>query len=930
MTQARDIPTDVPARDPAAPPASSAAASGMSSFPARLARARTRARRVLWVERLWPIMLPIADVAGGVALLGLLRLPQRLPDGVHAAALLALGAGCAAWGIRRYRQGHAPDDATLDRRIEQASALQDRPLQTLLDTPVASPTDPAATQAAEALWRIHLQRTGARVGRLKAGWPRLWPVGRETSWATLALAPLLALGLLWAGGAAPGRIGAAFIPGTDDADTPRPQIHAWITMPAYAPGAPVFLDDRKGTATIPAGAVLSVTVTGLHGEPVLRARSTAKGTSLGPHGFHALDPANWSVETPLLADGALTLRGRGRVLSQWDLKVTPNPAPSVTWGPNPGAKDGEWRTRLPYKVSQPYGIASLHVEMRLTGDEHSAHPRVLSVPIPLNGHPHTAEAVATPDLSSDPWAGEDVVATLLATSDSGTGATSAPVHFRLGARTFHNPMAKALLDIRKRLALGRESRFIAGEELHGLGMTSAPMTHSPGLMIALSSVSYLLSLHEVDTTQAIDQAVGRLWYLALDVEHDRHDDIANSQADFDIQMAEEALDAQIEHMREPDGKPTRSAQQQAELQRRVQALRDAIQRKMQALVTQAMRDHSAIPAMPEMSQTGEQNLSRMMQQLQEDAANGRSADALDRLHQMEDMANQMRNATPQDIMQAARQYQARQEMHEQQAALRDLIHQQSTLLDHTQQRIEQDAASAAARQTDMDTMNDGEDLSNMSTPELLRHLGLTPPGQSNPAATQPPAAESQTPEAHEVQQHADRATQHALARALHELRNEFKTLSGKDVPALKQALSDMKAVRTALSAGQDTDAATAERKVLADLQKGGQQMRQSTRGSGKGMTIFLPSLAGSKGSGGSKPGQPDEEETPDNAGNEPRDPLGRKTGDDHAGMDSDTHVPDKAARERAREIEQELRRRDSDRTRPPEELQYLDRLLQSF
>lgn len=926
MTQESDIPATAPLRDdvPATP-------SDASSFTLRLARARLRARRVLLVERLWPIMLPIADVAGGIALLGLLRIPQRLPDGVHAAALVAIAGGCVAWGVRRYRHGTPPDDATLDRRIERASGLPDRPLQTLLDRPVHPDHDPAAVHATDTLWHIHLQRTGARVGRLHAGWPHLWPIGRETSYITLGLAPLLVVALIWAGPKAPGRIGAAFIPGTDDADTPRPQIHAWITMPSYAPGAPVFLDDRDGSATIPAGALLSVTVTGLKGEPVLRVRSATHADSIGPHAFHALDSANWSMETPLLADGKLTLRGRGRTLSQWNLRVTPNPAPMVAWGANPGAADGEWRTRLPYKVSQPYGIASLRVELRMPGDEHVAHPRVVSVPILLNGHPRSAEGVATPDLSSDPWAGEDVTGTLIATSDSGMTASSTPVRLRLGARLFRNPMAKAILDIRKRLALGRENRFTAGEELHGLGTTSAPMTHNPGLMIALSSVSYLLGLREVDTAQAVEQAVGRLWYLALDVEHDRHGDIENSQADFDIQMAEEALDAQIEHMREPGAKGEHSSQQQAELQRRVQALKDAIQRKMQALMEQAMRDHSAIPAMPEMSQTGEQNLSRMMQQLQDDAANGRSADALDKLHQMEDMAGQMRNATPQDIMQAARQFQAQQELREQREALRDLIHRQSGLLDHTQQRIEQDAAADAARQTDMDAP-DGEDLSTMSTSDLLRQLGITPPGQppAPASAKQPPSPESATPEAHEEQQHADRATQHALARALHELQKEFKTVSGKDVPAIKQALADMKTVRTALTAGKDTDAATAERKVLADLQKGGQQMRQSTRGSGKGMTIFLPALAGGKGTGGSKPGQPEDEETPDNASSEPRDPLGRKTGDGHTGMDSDTHVPDKAARERAREIEQELRRRDSDRTRSPEELQYLDRLLQSF
>nr|WP_240190207.1 DUF4175 family protein [Acetobacter sp. JWB] len=46
--------------------------------------------------------------------------------------------------------------------------------------------------------------------------------------------------------------------------------------------------------------------------------------------------------------------------------------------------------------------------------------------------------------------------------------------------------------------------------------------------------------------------------------------------------------------------------------------------------------------------------------------------------------------------------------------------------------------------------------------------------------------------------------------------------------------------------------------------------------------------------------------------------------------DDSTHIPDNVARQRAREIEQELRRRDSDRTRPQQELDYLDRLLKPF
>ncbi|MGI4957664.1 MAG: DUF4175 family protein, partial [Janthinobacterium lividum] len=63
-----------------------------------------------------------------------------------------------------------------------------------------------------------------------------------------------------------------------------------------------------------------------------------------------------------------------------------------------------------------------------------------------------------------------------------------------------------------------------------------------------------------------------------------------------------------------------------------------------------------------------------------------------------------------------------------------------------------------------------------------------------------------------------------------------------------------------------------------------------------------------------------------------KDPLGRHLASGHAGMDdgSDTHVPDVTETGRSREIEQELRRRDSDRTRPQPELDYLDRLLKPF
>ncbi|MCE2563057.1 DUF4175 domain-containing protein [Komagataeibacter sp. FNDCF1] len=899
-------------------------------LPQRLARARRQARCALWAERLWPLMLPVADTVMGVALLGLTRLPQSLPDSMHALAL----AGCATVAIyatrRQWRGVRTPTAAETDRRVEQASGLVGQPLRTLHDRPASPPTPQTAY-----LWQLHLRRTMLALGHLRGGWPRLRPPPGRWWTATPLLAALLAGGMAWSGAHAPGRIMAAFVPGMDDADTPAPQINAWITLPDYAPGAPVFLDATHDSATIPAGAQLSVTLNGLNGQPALRMHAAGQ-PGMGPHGFHALGHGSWNTQATLLASGRVTLRGRGRTLAQWNLHVTPNPAPDIAWGKNPGSQEGEWRTRLPYHAAQPYGIASIHAELVMPDSPHD----VLDVPIPLNGHPRMVDDVATPDLSQNPWAGEDVTARLVATSSSGVSATSAPVHLRIGARPFTNPLAKAILDIRKRVALHRENRVQAGRELLALGQADTMLTRRVGLLVALTSVAAVLGSGDVTDDYAISQATGRLWFLALDIEHDRHD-LDDEQADFGVQAAQEAVRQQLEHMREMGAKG-QGPDQQAELQHRMQALRDAISRKMQALAQQAMRDHSAMPAIPEMTSRGEQNLEQMMQQLQEDAAGGHNADAMRKLQQMEDMAEGMRNATPQDMVQLARQLQARQQAKELRRALRDLVSRQSQLLDHAQSRMDQDQRQAereaAGRQTDMD--EDGADLSSMSTGDLLRQLGITPPDATPPrpqAGAPPPTSE--TPEARTAQQHADRAVQHALARAVHELQREFRQAVGKDMPALDKAQTDMKAVRAALGAGKDPDAAAAEKKVLADLQQGDQQMRQSMRSQTAhgGMTVFLPMLSqengkGSHGTGGNHPASEDDEDDTDQQaeGSGDRDPLGRKTGGTHAGMDNDTHLPDQASRERAREIEQELRRRDADRTRPPEELEYLDRLLRAF
>jgi hypothetical protein len=62
-----------------------------------------------------------------------------------------------------------------------------------------------------------------------------------------------------------------------------------------------------------------------------------------------------------------------------------------------------------------------------------------------------------------------------------------------------------------------------------------------------------------------------------------------------------------------------------------------------------------------------------------------------------------------------------------------------------------------------------------------------------------------------------------------------------------------------------------------------------------------------------------------------RDPLGRLTQEGSSGGDEGENValPDQMEQGRTRAIQEELRRRGAERTRPTEELNYIDRLLQA-
>ncbi|RUT26607.1 DUF4175 domain-containing protein [Asaia sp. W19] len=892
------------------------------SLEARVSQARQRARHVLRVESAWiAVQWPLALI-GGYALSGLVRVPQSLPDTLHAFLLAGVGGGALALAARNLSRMKPPRLQAIDRRLEQKSNLRHRPLAALDDFP--------ADGDETLFWQAHMERLRQAIGPLRAGWPALsWTPRRMAGWAGFGVC--LALALVMAGSKAPSRLEAAFLPGVDDGDVALPQIEAWIDLPAYAPGAPVFLSAAASPPRIPQDATLTIHVTGARSGPHLL------GVETGDVTVRQLDPGSWSFTTHLMHSGRVSIRSRGRTVGEWQFEIEPDLPPEISWQAAPHKAEDGTTLLLPYHASQAHGIARLWAEITLPSRKDLP---ARTVPIPLKAMPTKPEGVFATDLTESLWAGEKVTIRLHAASRGGKENTSKAETVTLPARVFHNPTARALISLRHRLGLGQDSPPEAADELRALAGT-LPQDEKGSMLALLYAAA---QLDDPDADQAQGNTLGLCWAVALYLEDLATSDRETAQANLEIRAAQRAVQDQIAHMRAL-GDAGHTEEEQQELSNRLKRLKDALDQRMQALMQRSLQMGTAMPDIGETPDGGTDPASRLMRRLQSDAANGQADEALKRLEELSKMAERMRSATPQDLAQIAQQLQARARAQAQRAALHDLVRRETTLLDHVQSRL--GIGQRAAREAEQNQSGSnaaGEDVSTMPTAELLRRLGMTPPPDMDVPSPPPDAAAPAplTPEeltAQHEQRRSDHAAQRALQMVARLLNDDIKALTGKTMDGLTKADRDMKAARQALASAKDGPAETAIRQVLKDLAETGQQMTEAQKGKnhGGGPIALLPTMGtgqhaqgGGKKGGQSQESSEDDDTQGDGGDKNDRDPLGRKMGKGHSGADTDGTVPDADSREKAREIERELRRRDADRTRPQSELDYLDRLLKSY
>ena len=842
----------------------------------RLAQRRASARAVILFERVWPAIWPALGVAGLFVVLALLDLPRALPAWAHI-LLLAVSAAAVLGLLARGLAGISrPDDGAADRRLEAASGLRHRPLAVLSDRPAHD--DPEGN----ALWAEHLGRALRQIGALRVGRPSPGLARRDRRALRGGLVVALVAALVIAGADAPARLVQAFEPALRGAGAAQAtEVQAWITPPSYTRLPPVFLRPTGGAVTVPAGGHLTVSVTGGNAVPTL----LADGQTLP---FRALDAASFQVDRDLTDGGHLTIRRNGTDLVSWDLTLIADRAPVVSWSEPPGKSPRSLQLRLPWEVSHEYGVVSLQAELRLA-ERPAAAPLVIAIPLP-GGSPARARGVALQDLTAHPWAGLPVSARLVARDAPGLTGVSPEAEFVLPERDFRNPVAHALIAVRKELSLHPDDRAQAVTRLNQIMGTPEALGGDYGAFLNMAAAAFLLAFDRSD--KGVAEAQDRLWQLALHFEEGLTDRTARA-----LEMAREAAREALDRaMKDP------SDENRAELERRLKELQDAIQQHMQALLEEMKRSNDEMPFDPNAQRLDGQQMQRKADAAREAAREGRMNDAKREMAELERMLEQLRNAraggSEADQRNAQKRARGRQEM----GAVQDMIGRQGALLDRAQQR------------------------------------GGPPPDPQHAIPMQPQTVEPSAED--RAGQEADRRVQQALRRALGELMQQFGDLAGEIPSSLGDADKAMRDAAGALAEGKDADASAAEQAAIAALQKGGREMGQSMarqfgpaqpgeegEGNEDGMGQNGMALGDDPGTG--KGGLPRRGSVDRGQG---RDPLGRTYGNGSSGADeaSDVTVPDQRERQRTEAIQEELRRRGAERDRPQQELDYIDRLLKQF
>jgi uncharacterized protein (TIGR02302 family) len=368
----------------------------------------------------------------------------------------------------------------------------------------------------------------------------------------------------------------------------------------------------------------------------------------------------------------------------------------------------------------------------------------------------------------------------------------------------------------------------------------------------------------------IDSVQALLWDTALRIE-----DGKLSLAERELRALQQRLQDALANQA-PD----------AEIEKLIQELQQAIDRFLQAMMEQAMRNPADPRQRPDRNaQRVERNdLQRMLDQARQMARTGARDQAREMLQRLQEMLENLRAGQPQ--MQAG-EGEGEGEGQEMLRGLQDMMQKQQGLTDRTFRRSQQSRPGQRGQQ--------GQ------------------PGQQGRPG-QPGGQQSDGDDG----MAGDGMEQDSLRRQLGEMMRQLSERYGNIPNGFGRAERAMRDAADALQRGQGGRALRPQMDALDQLRAGARELVQQ----------MMDQMAQQQGEGegsGEDPSQVDSQSM------QARDPAGRPLNNGLNGLNSsDVNIPAEAELQRSREILDELLRRAGERFRPQLERDYIERLLKRF
>jgi uncharacterized protein (TIGR02302 family) len=843
-----------------------------------LAATLKRARWTIFWERLWPALAGFLTAAGVFLALAWLGVFLWLPPLGRAAVTILCGALAAA-ALIPFLRLRLPALRDSLNRLDHDSGVRHRPATAITDDLAVTPKDPYSL----ALWNAHVERALVAARAPKTGWPSP-QVAQHDRYAVRALVLVACVAtFVAAGGERWRRVAMAF----DWHGVVLPanfRVDAWVIPPVYTgkppivlqgihPGETAALPVQSGIMAVPVNSTLVVRSTGKADLEVTNSGgvTAAKDDTKAPAGT---EEHRFSIA----ATGSATLRGAGDDLT-WAFNAIPDTPPKIELTKDPERQE-RGSLMLSYHLEDDYGVSEAHATFARKDDSaaagETAHPLYGPPDFPLvlpQARTKNANGQTIKDLSDHPWAGVQVLLTLTAKDDGGNEGKSEPTAFQLPERLFTKPVARALVEQRRNLALDANARPLVLTAIDALTLAPDQFGTSAGVYLGLRGIFW--SLVRAKNDDQLREVADRMWSMAVQLEDG---DVSDAQAQ--LRNAEEALRQALER-----------GASDSELKELMDKLRAAMDRFMQAMREQLKNTQQlSRPLGPNDHVLSQRDLQNMLDKLQQLAQSGNKDAARQLLQQLQQMMENLQMAQPgmdngddQDDMMS--------ELDE----LGDMIHQQQDLRDRTFKQGQQ-------QQQDQRQPRGGQSRPN---------------GQPNPQ-----------------QGNGDlRQNQQALHDRLNKLLNDLKnrglgqngqrgqdgqqgqgqTQGNDQLDQLGQAGKDMDDAQNALGDGNNDGAVDSQGQALDAMRKGAQSLAQSMQQQmGQGQSPGRPGRMGQSRA---------EQDT---------DPLGRPLRGRDYGDDSTVRVPGEIDVQRARRIIEELRKRFGDFSRSQEELDYIERLLKDY